>query len=694
MIIAPSIPEDISRTLALLMQSDNVIEMRAPKTKWGTVSGYYDNLDSATAAVPQLNGQVPAVYATINPVHPDLLARAKNRLQRWAKEMTRDHEVLCRSLFLIDIDPRRPAGISSTEREHAAALCCAEQCRDWLRQFGWPEPLFADSGNGAHLLYRIDLPNDSQSDELVRKCLQAVAIHFTDDTVEVDRKVHNAARITKVYGTLVAKGDTTEDRPHRLSRLIEVPSRLDIVEPQLLHSLASRIVAGTRVKRTRGKFDLDVWIAEHDLPVVETKSWNGAGRRFILNPCPWNSEHQNKAAFIVQFEHGAIAAGCHHKGCAHNDWNSLRELFEGRSRFGGNRAPDREHGSRGHAEDNGSDPITINRDERIDFFGTDTTRREEVIEGVFREGQLCTLAGPFGVGKSPALCQLTVCLTKDVAFCGRKTVQRPVIVFDFESAPPDYKRNITNIAERLKVSLPSVPDELEIYMEHDRADSPYTAALLQLVQCSMSDKIEFLHELLVRKPTALIIMDPVEMLFGIDTTRKKEVLELYRELRRGLLAKFPHSMMLLIFNMRKNIKKGPLPDLLQHPRPWMEEVCGTLDIANRADVRLGMDFYQEELKVINGIRRGEDMHPLILQIEGEPPDHLSGFGLCKPSAFSLPQIFTPAQYKYWEKLPQTLVFEEMADTVVPRATLWRLLERAKSVGLIQRGDDGLWRKNE
>ena len=153
-------------------------------------------------------------------------------------------------------------------------------------------------------------------------------------------------------------------------------------------------------------------------------------------------------------------------------------------------------------------------------------------------------------------------------------------------------------------------------------------------------------------------------------------------------------MMLLIFNMRKNIKKGPLPDLLQHPRPWMEEVCGTLDIANRADVRLGMDFYQEELKVINGFRRGEDMHPLILQIEGEPPDHLSGFGLCKPSAFSLPQIFTPAQYKYWEKLPQTLVFEEMADTVVPRATLWRLLERAKSVGLIQRSDDGLWRKNE
>jgi hypothetical protein len=155
-------------------------------------------------------------------------------------------------------------------------------------------------------------------------------------------------------------------------------------------------------------------------------------------------------------------------------------------------------------------------------------------------------------------------------------------------------------------------------MEHDSAHSPYTAVLLKLVNSEMKDKIEFLRKQLVRKPNAVVIIDPVEMLFRVDTTKKKEVLELYSHFRR-LLSEFHHAAMILTFNMRKDIKRGALPQLLQQPRAWLEEVCGTLDIANRADARLGMDFHQGEgdLKVINGIRRGEDLHPLVLCTMGE-----------------------------------------------------------------------------
>jgi hypothetical protein len=329
MITPPYNREDISRTLGLLMQPNNVIEVRVPKTKWGTLSGYFDNPESAIAEISRWNGQAPAVYATMNPVHRDLLARAKNHFQRYAKETTRNDEVLRRRWLLIDFDPRRPAGISSTESEHAAALDCAKRCRDWLRQLGWPEPLLADSGNGAHVLCQIDLPNDSESNELVRKSLQAVHIEFTDSAVEIDLCVHNAARITKVYGTMVTKGDSTKDRPHRLSRLIEVPPVIEVVDTELLRQLASRVPDGGRGNGHRGPdghIDVEHWISSHGLTATATP-WKD-GRKWVFDRCPWNPDHRDKSAYVVQLRDGAIAAGCHHNGCSGKDWHALRDTIE------------------------------------------------------------------------------------------------------------------------------------------------------------------------------------------------------------------------------------------------------------------------------------------------------------------------------------------------------------------------------
>jgi hypothetical protein len=81
----------------------------------------------------------------------------------------------------------------------------------------------ADSGNGYHLLYRVDLPNDRESLELVRGILEALAFRFDDDRVKVDTTTSNAARIWKLYGTTARKGDDTQERPHCVSRLLKVP---------------------------------------------------------------------------------------------------------------------------------------------------------------------------------------------------------------------------------------------------------------------------------------------------------------------------------------------------------------------------------------------------------------------------------------------------------------------------------------
>ena len=149
-----------------------------------------------------------------------MLARAANRLRKKPKQTTADHDVLRRLWLPLDFDARRPSGISSSDPEHAAALQRARECRDWLTGLGWPAPVEADSGNGGHLLYAIDLLNDKASTDRVRRCLEAVGWQWSDDEVEVDLTVFNAARIWKLYGTRCCRGDAIDGRPHRDARVL------------------------------------------------------------------------------------------------------------------------------------------------------------------------------------------------------------------------------------------------------------------------------------------------------------------------------------------------------------------------------------------------------------------------------------------------------------------------------------------
>jgi len=159
----------------------------------------------------------------LNPVNPALLARAANRVRPMTKgdSATSDSDILARRWLPLDLDPKRPSGISSTDDEHEAALARARQIRDALAAAGWPPPIMADSGNGAHLLYAIDEP--SNDDGLVKRILEALAVRFDDDLVSIDRSVFNPARIWKLYGTPARKGDSIPDRPHRLARILELP---------------------------------------------------------------------------------------------------------------------------------------------------------------------------------------------------------------------------------------------------------------------------------------------------------------------------------------------------------------------------------------------------------------------------------------------------------------------------------------
>ena len=328
---------EIQRTLGVLFEPGQVIEMRALKVKEGawenTFSGYYTDFNVCAQDAAGLSPAAEGVYVVLNPIKPELLARRHNRCAKMGKDgkTTSDTDITRRRWLLIDVDPDRPSGISSTDEQKAYALEVIESVSACLEGAGFPEGLLGDSGNGWHKLYRVDLP--ANDDHLVERFLKSVAAFWDDDKVKIDTSVHNPARLSKLYGTLARKGDSIPTNPHRLSRIIDLPKTLNVVPVELLQEMASPVdQVATATNTSTGSspstgWDLEKWIADHNLDVNNPMPW-GNGKKWIFNVCPWNSEHTNKAAYITQFPSGGIAAGCHHNGCQGKNWHALRALYE------------------------------------------------------------------------------------------------------------------------------------------------------------------------------------------------------------------------------------------------------------------------------------------------------------------------------------------------------------------------------
>lgn len=323
----------ISAAVSLLTHgSPGIIEVRAFGCKGqGTISGYFDqdHLRDLTTGVTRIGSEATGIYVTLNPVDPKLIARYSNHLQPRAAHATSDKDVVQRMWLPIDIDAVRPSGISANDEEKERAKRRASEVRQFLISEGFPEPIAADSGNGFHLLFRIDLPQDDGS--LVERCLKGLAFVFNDQDVIIDASIGNAARIWKLYGTVVRKGDNVPERPHRLAKVLHVPEVLEVTPKELLKRIADLApqapMEPASRRRQQSDFDLSKWMQERCPDAFGPLAWP-SGQKWIFPICPWNSAHTNRAAFVVQFQNGGIAAGCHHNGCDGNDWRALRALRE------------------------------------------------------------------------------------------------------------------------------------------------------------------------------------------------------------------------------------------------------------------------------------------------------------------------------------------------------------------------------
>ena len=324
----------ILAALPVLFTQDDVIELRAfPKGRKRTDAGYFDGQHWPQLAehAARLSASGAAVYVTLNPVDPQLLSRYSNRIEGYASTTTTDKQVTRRRWLLIDIDPVRPSGTSATDAQLDAAKVKARAVYGYLNGIGWPAPLVAESGNGMHLLYALDLPNDDDATALVKAVLIALGERFDDAQTKVDRAVFNAARICKLYGTLANKGDHTAAAPWRLSKLLQTPARA-VVTPEQLRGLIPAATPGTTAKAAAsmlqsGGFNLEDFLSRHGL--AYTTDRHDGSERFKLAACPFNPEHGNGEAAIFRKASGALGFKCQHDSCSAKSWGDVRDLLDG-----------------------------------------------------------------------------------------------------------------------------------------------------------------------------------------------------------------------------------------------------------------------------------------------------------------------------------------------------------------------------
>lgn len=219
---------EIRRALELLIDPAQTFELRGLPSGRGVICRG-DDLDAAVEAACSLSDGT--VYWNLNPIQPTAERASKKT-------------VLSRRWFLIDVDTIRPKEVSATEAEKAKCGETAGAILEHLMGQGWPAPVMVDSGNGWHLLYRIDLPNDSLSQQILKAAIYALGERFDNEHAVVDRSTHDAPRISKLPGTMARKGPDLPDRPHRMARIQWEPEALDVVPVDMLQAIGRKVEAG------------------------------------------------------------------------------------------------------------------------------------------------------------------------------------------------------------------------------------------------------------------------------------------------------------------------------------------------------------------------------------------------------------------------------------------------------------------
>lgn len=325
-------PEEIKKALAILKPDGELFEVRLLESNGkGNYSGYFTDPEFMIRQLNELQElKKYNAYISLNRIKRECYSRdQKDRFVKNVKTQTSDTDIEGYTYLFVDVDPKRPAGVSSTNEQLEKAKETGNRIYWYLKNLGFNEPVTAMSGNGVHLLYPIRLANTSDNKILVQKCLAVLDVLFSNSDVDIDTANFNPARICKLYGTLAHKGSDTEEAPHRMS-MIKTASVYSVTDKTYLQKLSSVLPKEEKPQKYNNysprTFDLEQWLDKYGIRYERSAYKDGI--KYILQECPFDSNHKGKDACIFQSRSGAIGFHCFHNSCSGKTWQDVRMLYE------------------------------------------------------------------------------------------------------------------------------------------------------------------------------------------------------------------------------------------------------------------------------------------------------------------------------------------------------------------------------
>lgn len=220
-------PEEIARTIALLKPNGELYEVRIIGVDGRIRSGYFRGASKLIQELGRQDLRGANVYFTLQRVHEGCEARLQweqfiEAGGRAKIPTTSDNDVTEYCYIPIDIDPTRPAGISSTDEELEEADNVRAMVEEHMKAHGLRSYISAWSGNGCHLLYRVPNMAKDEAKAYIEELLNSLNDLYGTDAAHIDGTNYNPARIFKLYGTRSQKGRNTASRPHRMACIREV----------------------------------------------------------------------------------------------------------------------------------------------------------------------------------------------------------------------------------------------------------------------------------------------------------------------------------------------------------------------------------------------------------------------------------------------------------------------------------------
>lgn len=322
---------EIRKWHSVFKRPDELFEIRIIGDK--NYSGYFYDVEEAIKQLPPFNNN--NIYYVINEVKRACASRKQfNCFLRINGSATSKQDIEHRWWLPIDVDCKRPSDVSSTNEEKKKALDKAREIFVFLLANGFPKPVVCDSSSGYHILYPIDIENTQEAEDAIKTFLQSLSHAKTDEFVKIDTVLCDANRIIRLPGTFGRKGRNSDERPHRLARILSVPNetrRMGIDEIIAFNNKFK--VKEERIQRkygggSQGNFDLRDFIRQYNIGIAKEVSYSDGGTKFVLTECPFDSSHKAPDAALFQMGNGAIGFKCLHDSCSRYDWHSFRKHFD------------------------------------------------------------------------------------------------------------------------------------------------------------------------------------------------------------------------------------------------------------------------------------------------------------------------------------------------------------------------------